>query len=231
MGMHFGILAAETSWATLQEKLLRRGAELRPAGAARDFQQLKKQDPDSFLLVAGDYAGKAYIIDESYEVSVSYPDLVVGLSADIGGRVVGCGAETVSGSFDLYLAEKGALRRFYHQCNMSISRPLQLGSPLACEQKVPYDQLDGAGLIAALGEAGFDYDSFYQKGKHSCYFLGFDNPRLKETNSGPLRQQLISHHEKYKYPEGQAPQSTVVYRGVVQRPSGFRNWLRSFFKK
>ena len=213
MGMHFGILAATTSWATLREKLLPRVGELRPAGASRDFEQLKNQNPDCFVLVAGEYAGKAYVMDESFDLSMAYPDLIVALSADLAGRVVGCGAETVSGTFDFNLADNGTLKRLYHQCNMAISQPFALGDPMASERSSPYDQLDGEGLVAALREAGFDYDGFYEKGTHSCYYYKPDPDRMrKEVESGTLGKQLQAHHEQYKFPDGQAPQPGIVFR-------------------
>jgi hypothetical protein len=227
MGMHFGILAANSSWVTLREKLLPRVGELKPAGASQDFEELK-ENTDSFVLVAGDYVGKSYVIDESFMLSMN-PDLIVALSADIGGRVVGCGAETVSGSYDFNFADNGTLKRLYHQCNMAISKPFALGDPLASEKSNPYDQLDGEGLIAALREAGLDYDGFYEKGNHSCYYYKPDTERMKEVESGTLGKQLRAHHEQFKWPEGQAPQPGIVYRGVAQQPTGFWGWLRSLF--
>jgi hypothetical protein len=228
MGMHFGILAAKTPWPTLQGKLQGIG-EIRPAGPSRDFEKLKSENTDCFLLVAGEHSGKAYVIDESFMLSMAYPDFIAALSAQLGCRVVGCGAETVSGSFDFNFADNGALKRLYHQCNMSISQPFQLGAPLACEKTVPYDQLDGQGLIAALREAGFDYDRFCEKGKRACYYFKPNYDRIKEIESGGFGKQLQEHHEKYKWPEGQAPQPTLVFRGIVRQPSGFWGWLRSLF--
>ena len=92
---------------------------------------------------------------------------------------------------------------------------------MACEKTIGYDQLDGEGLIAALCEVGFDYDGFYEKGNHSCYYFKPNDERMTEIESGVLGKQIKAHHEQYKWPAGQAPQPTVVFRGVVQQPSGF----------
>lgn len=229
MGMHFGILAANTSWAALQRKLLHRAGEVSPAGDTRDFEHLKGQNTDLFVLVAGDYAGKAYVIDESFILSMAYPDLIVALSADVGGRVVGCGAETVSGSFNMTFADNGELKRLYHHCHMAISKPFQLGDPLPCERRVGYEQLDGEGLFAALSEAGFDYQRFYENGNHSCYLFKPNDERIKEMETGSPAKRLKAHHEECKWPEGQAPQPTVVFRGIVQQPRGLWGWVRSLF--
>src|SRR5262249_6923506 len=90
VGMHFGILAANAPWAALQAKLHRIG-EIRAAGPSRDFEKLQSENTECFLLVAGDHGGKAYVMDESFMLSMGYPDFIVALSAELACRIVGCG--------------------------------------------------------------------------------------------------------------------------------------------
>lgn len=231
MGMHFGILAANAPWPLLHEKLSRRVGELRAAGPATDLEKIQADHPDCFVLLAGEYAGKAYVADSSFMVSVAYPDLIVALSSDIGDVVVGCGAETVSGSFDLILADRSELKRLFHHCHMEISRAFELGQPLSCESSVSYEQLDGDGLFAALREAGFDYQNFSEKGTHSCYLFRPEDDMFKEIGTGPLGKRLQEHKDRFKWPPGQAPQPMLVRRTLGPQPVGFWSWLRSIFGK
>ena len=89
MGMHFGILAAPCSWPTLLTALREHAGE---------FSEAASSGGENWEIEAGEHEGRSYVVDSSYLLSGGAPDLIVTLSKSIPGVVVGCYAETVSGS-------------------------------------------------------------------------------------------------------------------------------------
>lgn len=218
MGMHFGILAAPCSWPTLLTALREHAGEFREAASPGS---------ENWEIEAGEHQGRSYVIDSSYLLSGGAPDLIVALSKSIPGVVVGCYAETVSGSFALVVAESGQLRRLYHACHSTLKEPLTIGEPLATESAVDLDDIDGGGLLAVLRHFGFDYDSFCASGERRKY----DFNEKADLETGELQQAIDEHRARHTIPKDQRPHPRVVARALGGDTSGggFSGWFKSLF--
>ncbi len=218
MGMHFGILAAACPWPKLMAALQQ---------CAGEFRELGSSDVEGWEIEAGEYDGRSYVVDSSYLLSGGAPHLIVTLSKSIPETVVGCYAETVSGSFALVVAESGQLRRLYHACHSTLYEPLSIGDPFPTESTVDLEDIDGGGLFAVLRHFGFDYDAFYESGAREKY----DFNQRPDLESGELQKAITDHAANYTIPKEQRPQPRVVARtvGVSASSRGLGRWLRGLF--
>lgn len=217
MGMHFGILAAPCPWPALQAALREHAGNIHDATSTGD---------DGWVIEAGEHAGRAYLIDTSYLLSGGAPDLIVTLSKSFAGAVVGCYAETVSGSCGLVVAESGRLRRLYYACHSTLHEPLSIGEPLAAESAANLDDIDGDGLLAVLRQFGFDYDAFYASGQRDTYAFS----ERDDLETGEWQQVIIDHSARHAIPREQRPPSRVVTRYPDNAAGrGFAGWLRALF--
>jgi hypothetical protein len=217
MGMHFGILAAPCPWPALQAALREHAGAIHDAASTGD---------DGWVIEAGEHQGRAYLIDTSYLLSGGAPDLIVTLSKSIAGAVVGCYAETVSGSFGLVVAESGQLRRLYHACHSTLSEPLSIGEPLAAESAARLDDIDGEGLLAVLRQFGFDYDAFYASGQRDTYAFS----ERDDLETGEWQRAIDGHDARHAIPRNQQPPSRIVTRHSGNAAGGgFVRWLRRLF--
>jgi hypothetical protein len=80
-------------------------------------------------------------------------DILVAMSARLG-TVVGCGTETVSGSYWLTAVREGVLLRFVFIQHARMTRGRAIDDPLASEAEHPIEDFDGQGLLAAIATPG-----------------------------------------------------------------------------
>ncbi len=211
--MHFGILCSDLPLVELMERLRRFGGEVLDRGPVSDPNAFDPSPSEGNALIGGERAGKAYVMDSSLLVSGAEPDLVVAVaSVAPAALVVGCGAETVSGTYWLTAARGAEVLRSYFHCHSDLSRPFERGSPLATEGKQPLDgDPDGRGLTAALGSLGFDFDSWFRSGPWTAFLYtgeGADPPSTK----GLLGEAQSVHHLQFQIPAGEQPTLKVIAR-------------------
>lgn len=250
MGMHFGILAANAPWSSFLATLSRHTGDFVAKGPVADLESedLTPQD-GGFPLVAGDYHGNSFILDTSFMLSMSSQDFLVQISRETGLLVVGCGAETVSGSFAFFATRAGEPIRLYYNCHMNLSCGLECGDPLPTEPSNPLEDLDGDGMIAALKHFGFDYEGWSAQGSRTRYL--YTARELHEANAnrgifskGPIHELVERHTAAHKLARKDVPKFRVVVRegktrpveGVhdagadaLGRPAPKRSWLRRLF--
>ena len=214
--MHFGFLVARCEWAALRAELERHGVRdegvvTEPAGGC----------------VGGEHAGRAYVIDGEMMLSTS-GDLVVELAARLHTLVVGCGAETVSGTSWLFAAEDGQPLRSVWSCAEELAVPFAQGA-WPPGRPVAIDDLDGDGLRTILRRAGFDADGIVARGRHRRLALpdDLDLPR------GVVDAAIAAHRQAHLLPSDRRPEPQLVVRagaarGGAARP-GFVAKLRRFF--
>jgi hypothetical protein len=82
-------------------------------------------------------------------------DLIIRLSEELACRVVGTGAETVSGTVWFTAAEAGEARRVYFNIGATLTQPFAHGEPLSHERTMPWEDLDGTAIRAGLAAFGF----------------------------------------------------------------------------
>jgi hypothetical protein len=151
--MHFGLIAADCDWRTLHAALevhcgtLEDGGEITRAGW---FDLPSGQDV--FHVAEAD--GRTYLLDPAMVLSAS-SDVIVALARDLGRLVVGAGGETVSGTFWLTCADRDELKRVYFNVAATLTEPLSLGASLPSEARVPWDDIDGEGILNRVSDLGF----------------------------------------------------------------------------
>jgi hypothetical protein len=236
MGMHHGYLVADLPWPTLFAILQQRTGRFADRGPIDSIDAMPAQSTDEgWWLAAGEYAGRAYVLDPSWLLASAEPDLIAGLAAESGALVIGAGAETVSGSYYLVAARGRQVLRHFYGCRASLAVPYSAGEPLPTEAGQPLDgDLNGDGLYAALGQFGFD-PLAWQDGQYDDAHPGYrrlllytaDNFLLGATTpSGPLAQAVADHERQYTLPPERRSQPRVVVSrrpprsGVVDGPGG-----------
>jgi hypothetical protein len=116
MGMHFGVLVADMSWPDLLVRLETQTGVFIDQGIVEDLDEFDlAPEGKDFLLLAGELDGKAYLFDTSFFLSGT-PDFITNIAADSGKLVIGCGAETVSGTYYLVVARGEEVLRHYYNC-------------------------------------------------------------------------------------------------------------------
>jgi hypothetical protein len=126
MGMHFGVLAAELPARALLERLdayVPRFLDRGTVSSLRAFDLHEATHDEGWDLAIGELEGKAYLLDPLFLLSGMKPDLIAALAASSGKLVIGCGAETVSGTFYCVVARGDEVLRHYFQCNSTLAEP------------------------------------------------------------------------------------------------------------
>ena len=209
MGMHHGILAATASQADLLAELERHTGEFvigAPVGCPYDAE------PDAtdqgWRMAIGERDGRAFLLDSSMILANS-ADMLVAMSARLG-TVVGCGAETVSGSWWLTAARDGVLLRLVFVQHAGMTRGMAIGEPLPSEATHPIEDVDGEGLLAAMATLGLDARPWLEAGP--AVVVDYDGARFPDD--GPIEQVRSAHYERYQRP-GDEWLSEIV---AVERP-------------
>ena len=190
--MHEGVLAAKSDLAALLTALEEDCGKFQLAGDVTPSEWLRLPDgEDAFHVVGKD--GSSYFLDPSM-VLTSNPDLAVSLSGKLACSVAVAGAETVSGTFWLAIAEGGRLRRFHWNIQSTLKQALDMGERLASETRIPVEDPDGRGLFACLEEAGFDVGVMTRPTAGGQKYAWAD---FKLPPAGALIQAIKDHHSQF----------------------------------
>ena len=188
MGMHFGIIVADASWARFREALEGR---MGPWIAG---------DANSEPLLAGELDGRAYVADFELVLSLANPDLYVNLSRELDCLVASGGGESSSGTYALVVARSGELIRHYFHCVSDLDQALSQGEPLPSEAEKPLDDYGGYGIDAALRHLGFEYERWRRDGSAEGYGYtigpGHDD-WLNETSPAGLGEAIEAHRGQH----------------------------------
>jgi hypothetical protein len=196
MGMHYGIVAASGSQADLLAELGRHAGEFIVGDAVGSpFDAELEADNEGWLMAVGELDGKAFLLDSSFVLSSS-PDMIVAMSARLG-TVVGCAAETVSGTYELTVARNGDPQRFVFVCHAGMTRGMAMGEPLPTEAEHPIEDLDGDGLFAALAHVGLDATRWLTGGP--AFQVRYDATRFPEN--GSIDAVRSEHYRRYERPQ------------------------------
>ncbi|HEX4460664.1 MAG TPA: hypothetical protein VIA18_21945 [Polyangia bacterium] len=186
MGMHFGILAVRAPLAALTDRLA-------PFGVGLGDELTRDEDlPEE--LVAGEHAGQSYVVDPLFDLS-AHGDFVRQLSAELQTMVVGCGAETVSGTFWVFAAENGRALRSYWSCAFDLATAFDEGD--WCRD-LDLESRDGEGMFTLLRRAGFDYETFFADAPKRTLESPLEALRLP---NGALHERLERHRDTNRLPE------------------------------
>jgi hypothetical protein len=209
MGMHHGILAASASQAELLAELERHTSEFVVGAPVASPYDAEPAAMDwGWRMAIGERDGQAFLFDSSMLISNS-PDMLVAMSPRLG-TVVGCGAETVSGSYWLTAARDGGLLRFVFVQHAGMTRGMAIGDPLPSEAAHPIEDFDGEGLLAAMATLGLDARPWLDAGP--AVVVDYDAARLPED--GAIERVRSTHYERYKRPEDEWLSEIIA----VERP-------------
>jgi hypothetical protein len=222
MGVRFGVVAAKTSWDNLLAELSAFAGDFVDRGPVADIGEIDLRPPEGLIVVGGECHGSAFLLDTSMMLWSGGLDRFVESSGRLQCAVGLALGETVSGTYGLFAAERGVVRRVYFNCVSSIRQPFVLGEPFASEAEIPLEVIDGHGLWAALKSHGLDFESWHAEGSKRAY-LYKDRERMPvaEGPRGPIDADLQRHCEQYRIPADQVPRTTVRRRRL---PDGTTGW-------
>jgi len=215
MGMHHGVLVADLPWPKLYAELQHQAADFRDLGPLAPNEPLEPEArDDGFLLIGGELEGRAYLLDSSFLLSGMAPDLIADIAATDRTLVAACLAETVSGIFALVTARGPEVLRHHFNSHTELTRAYDRGEPMPTEGRLPLEDLDGIGLLAALEQLGFAVSGWERGGSHRKILFSAD--RLPQ--SGELAAAVASHQASFAIPEGRQPSEVVT---LERRDGGF----------
>jgi hypothetical protein len=206
--MHFGIIAGRASLDPLIQSFHDLGIELRFVKALDRLEDAPR-DRNAAYIIAGERAGMSYMVDEPMLLSGGKADVLASAAAKMGVLLVGCGAETVSGTFWLSAFDGPNPLRLFMACTMNLPVPFSQGVPLRSEAEQPLDSgLDGEGVWAALKDLGFDYDSWVHSGPFRLLAL----EELGAQGEQPLEDAIAGHCGRHQLPVDQRPSISAMLR-------------------
>lgn len=220
MGMHFGILVADLPGSTFFPLLFEKTGRFLDRGPVEDIDELDLDPTDEgHLIVAGEHEGRSYVLDTSFLMSMTGADFVAELSKETGALVIGCGAETTSGSYSFVAVRDGVVLRHYFDCQAFLAEPLDEGELLPTEEDLAFDEQDGKGLIKALAHFGFDFDGWYYGGQRHLYLYTGEESKYSEERGtlarGPLAERLEEHYAQFALAEHERPTIMMFTRDAV----------------
>ncbi|GAA4465921.1 hypothetical protein GCM10023170_076040 [Phytohabitans houttuyneae] len=196
MGLHCGYIVATASATALLEELARHTGEFTLESVV-DRTADADIDPAGFDMLLGEIDGRACLLDTSMTLSDS-PDMIVTMSTTLG-TVVGCGAETTSGSYWLTAARAGQPLRHVFVSHAAMTRGMAIGEPLPCEKAHPIEDISGSGVFAAMAAFGLDPSVWLNSGPARVVKYDHSRPAVK----GPIAAIVRGHYERYKRPGGE----------------------------
>ncbi|GAA4442454.1 hypothetical protein [Phytohabitans houttuyneae] len=161
---HHGYIVVTTSATDLLQELSRHTGEFTVESVV-DRTADANIDSGKFDMLLGELDGRAFMVDTSMVLSDS-PDMIVAMSTALG-TVVGCGAETVSGSYWLTAARDGQPLRHVFVSHAAMTRGMAMGEPLPSEGEHPIEDNRGAGIFAAMASFGLDPSAWLSSGPAS----------------------------------------------------------------
>lgn len=218
--MHFGILVADLPWPEFFALLSSKTGRFLDQGPVDNLDDLDLDPvPEGYPIVAGGFEGRSYVLDTSFMMSMTGADFIVELSKQAKGLVIGCGAETISGSYGFLAVRSGKVLRRFFDCQALLSEPLDEGEDVVTEEDMPLEDLDGKGLIAALAAFGFDFEGWYNGGERQQYLYTVDERESGEDRGvlvkGPLAEQIDEHNVEYALAEDERPSIMMFTRDAV----------------
>jgi hypothetical protein len=220
--MHFGILVADLPWSQFFPLLSANTGRFIDQGPVENLEEMDLDStPEGYLIVAGEYDGRSFVLDTSFMMSMTGADFVAELSKQARTMVIGCGAETISGSYGFLAVDRGQVLRRFFDCQALLSEPLDEGELVVTEDDLPLEDLDGKGLIAALAAFGFDFDSWYtgKGGERRLYLYTIDERGSSEEKGvlmrGPLADRIDEHNVEYALAEDERPSIMMFTRDAV----------------
>ena len=221
MGMHFGVIGAKSTWPSLLGRLSQAFGTFEDRGPVTDLNRLPFGKTDDGI-VAGEHGDSCFVFDRSMVLSASNYSRLLDISQQLDSLVVACVGETVSGTFGLFVADRGQLVRLYWNCEMDLSQPLQMGTPLASESVSPLEDIDGRGLFDAMRCLGLDFEAWFQQGPKQAFVweLSASNVGVLQDD-GPIGKAQAEHHEKFGIPKDRQPKPTVVSRRMPDGSTGY----------
>lgn len=225
MGMHFGVMAADVPSARLIEALDGLAPRFSDRGPLASLDELDVSGENEWELGAGDMDGYSCIVDGTFMLS-SDADLIARVAASTQGLVIGCGAETVSGTFYLVAARDDELLRHYFQCNTDLARPYSWGNPLAGESGARLDDVDGAGMRAVLAASGIDYERWLARAAKRKVTWSADY--LEQDGPAPWTGSAAAALERHRAEHRLAPGAVSPIRAEVRvaQPPAKKPWWR-----
>jgi hypothetical protein len=172
MGMHHGFVASPVRWSKFEPHL--------PAFAGSYVHQgvLTEVSDDTFsinegdVLIAGAHNDASYILDKMMLLSCGDFDHLARLSGLLDNVVVAIAGETVSGTYSLCVADRGAVRRVYYNCISAITAPFVCGEPLPSESDL--EDIDGNGLLGVAAAFGLTPYEWLAQGEKNLLFMTGD---------------------------------------------------------
>ncbi len=223
MGMHFGVLAARCRWPDFQRVILEPFGSVEDRGVVSEIESVDwgPDSGDGFHVAGGELDDTSILLDTSMLLSGAGFDQLLEASRALDCVVASCVGETVSGSFGFFAADRGQLRRLYSSCASGITHPFSKGAALMIESREPLEDIDGAGLLGAMEELGFQYARWFETApKRHLYFTPNDLFE-REPLHGGLSAELADHWKRFAIPPDQRPAPQVVTRVLADGSTGF----------
>jgi hypothetical protein len=223
MGMHFGIIGVKSPWPSMFTALsdsFGKFADRGPVSSVTDVPFSRKEDG----IIAGEQDNCAFIFDRSMVLSTDH-DKLLEISRRLDTLLVACVGETVSGTFGLFVADKGKVSRLYWNCSSALSKPFTEGNSLPCEAENSLEDIDGAGLLNAMGYLGLDFRKWNTLGTKSAYLWDFTGSQSENVDAPkenrPISLALTQHHTQFGIPKENQPKPKVVMRRMPDGSTGY----------
>jgi hypothetical protein len=220
MGMHGGFIIAQCDWPGLRRALEDHCGPLLDHGAVSQAAWSSMPRGEAVLHVTS-HNGCCYALDPLMALS-NNSDFIVTLSRQLTCRVIGAGAETVSGTFWFTAASKGRLLRLHYDQKVAITQPFDIGPRLPTESLSPFDQPDGIGILAPVHAGGDNVDILLHGPAEGGRRFQYAGDRFPEP--GQLEQQIREHSQTHSRPDTDNWQDNIT---VVPRGNGaydLRGW-------
>jgi hypothetical protein len=220
MAMSYGVAAAAGTAKEMLAALSGAPCELTIGEPIRSFWDVPDEIAGVGPVVVGTAVGCAYLMDASLRLLT--PDTILEASRRLGRLVVSIGAVTDIGCYWLYAADSGRMLRIHYDEMAAQGRPFDEGELLPIEHGRPLDDIDGAGLFAALDSCGFQYDWW----AHNGAMAWVDGAR--EIQAGDIENRIeafaVANRPAHWSPTGR-PITQIIARGpgiAEQAPPGSR---------
>lgn len=196
MGMHVGLIGAHCEWPALHEALEVHCGDLEDQGAIAAEQWLDLPAGQDLFHVAS-VGGRTYVLDPAMVLS-SNQDVIVSLGSQLGTLAVGGGGETVSGTFWFTAADSTGAQRVHFEVAATLTEPFDLGAQLPSEARVPWNDIDGNGILARFSDLGFE-PTVFTRGAEGRRVLWVGD---RFPGSAELGAQIAEHCERFKRADG-----------------------------